>query len=453
VAEVHRPPGRELWYVVAAVVAVAIVVLAGVWLSRASAPPSPPGTPQYATYPFPPVWTTSLPNDTAFGGVLDDGAYLTVVPMSPLPAQSSFQFQVVAFALDNGAVLWRSAPLTILNKGDVQPALSVGPSEVYLVGYAQSVVSPGQPWNGSAGVFEIGFDATNGAVLSVANQFLPSGMQTGELAVSAGAVYYGYLANGGAQLGAFPLPADAASSASWSETFLLPADFSSNLVLSIDGGFEMILLPSSIAVLDAVNGTFLEEIPFAAPLNLFDGTVLGGVAYGVDWATDSLDLVGYDLSSGTQVVNHTLGDVAIPAEPFEVRHIGDELFVSTSEGAQWSAYTPTGSLLWSSPTLPTNFGPSPIPIAPNEVLLYGSNPSSATGTVVGNASFPAEFILENLTTGATLWEQSSWFEIPEDTSLFLTPDAWETPPGPFIEAAASSDVVFWWAGTTGLATL
>jgi hypothetical protein len=447
------PPYPRAWSIVAASAAVAIVVVAGVWAISASVGPAPPTVRPFATFPLPPVWTTTVPNDTAFGGVLEDGAYVTIVPISSLPSLGNLQFRVDAFALDDGTVLWQSVPLSIENAGNVQPTLAAGPNRVFLVGYASSLVSPGEPWNGTDGVFWIGFDAASGAVASFGNESAPPSLALGEVTVSGGTIYAGYLVNAGAVLEAIPLPGVGAASGVWSTTLDLPADFSSNLVFSVADGFGMVLLPSSLAVFNASSGRFLEQIPFESPLNLFDGTVLGGVAYGVDWTAQSVDLVGYNLSTGSLIVNRSLGGLAVVSQPSEVRHISDVLLVSTSGGAQWSAYTPAGTLLWSSPTLPTNFGPGPVPVLPNGVLFYGGGPGGVSQPATGNVSFPAEFVLENLTTGATLWEESSWFQIPADASLFLAADLQEQPPGPCIEASGSGEVVFWWAGTTGLAVL
>ncbi len=460
VAAAPRPPRERQIALAAAIVSIAIVaitlvsVFAEVELSQTSAV-SP--THAYSADPFPPLWTTTLPKDSAFGGVINNLAYYTIVPLSPAPNLNFFQFQVVAFSIQNGGILWNSTPISIWGAGNVAPQLVLGPTDLYLVGYASNVTDPGAPWNGTGGVFGIGFDLATGGPGPFVSQLDVAAIQAGQVNVAGGTVYVGYVANGSAVLVAFPLPGDAQGGTAWSYNLKLPADFSSNLVFSVEDGYELVLLPASLDIFNATDGTYLESVPFSYPLDLFDGTVLNGVAYGINWVGPNLFLQGFDLATGSLAVNASLGAVGVPCEPFEVSHVGDVLLASPSCDGVWSAYTPTGTYLWTTRVASTISALSarPIPIGANEVLIYSPlflswSPGSPPE---GNYSFQGWFTLYNLTTGAVIWQENPWFQVESNLALMNSPLSMSEPPAPTLEAWYSDYVVEWWGGSTGLAAI
>lgn len=454
------PPRERRVVRVAALVSIAVVVIAvaaafaEVELSPTSAV-SP--TQAYATDPFPPLWTTTVPKDSAFGGVINDLAYYTIVPLSPVPNLNFLQVQVVAFSIQDGAILWNSTPISIWGAGNVAPRLALGPTELYLVGYASNVTNPGAPWNGTGGVFAIGFDLRTGAPGSFVSELKVAAIEVGQVEVSGGTVYVAYIANGSAVLLAFPLPGGVQGGTAWSDDLKLPADFSSNLVFWVTDGYELVSLPTSLAVLNATNGTYLENVPFSGPLSSFDGAVVNGVAFGISWVGPNLYLQGFDLATGSLTVNASLGAAGVPCEPFEVTHVGDVLFASASCGAAWSAYTPTGTYLWTTGVVSTTaaFSALPIPIGANEVLIY--SPlflSFSSGSFPeGNYSFQAWYALYNLATGALLWQENPSFQVESNLALAYSPFSMSEPPAPALEAWYSDYVVEWWGGSTGLAAI
>lgn len=460
VAAGPRPPRERRIVLTAALVSIAIVVIAvvaafaEVKLSQTSA-----GSPThaYSADPFPPLWTTTLPKDSAFGGVINNLAYYTIVPLTPGLNLNFFQFQVVAFSIQDGGILWNSTPISIWDAGNVAPQLVLGPTDLYLVGYASNVTDPGTPWNGTGGVFSIGFDLSSGAPGPFVSQLDVAAIQVGQVEVSGGTVYVGYIADGSAVLVAFPLPGDAQGGTAWSYDLNLPAGFSSNLVFSVEDGYELVLLSTSLAVLNATDGTYLENVPFSYPLNLFDGTVLNGVAYGINWVGPNLFLQGFDLATGSLVVNASLGAVGVPCEPFEVSHVSDVLLASASCDGVWSAYTETGTYLWTTSVASTISALSarPIPIGASEVLIYSplflsGSPGSPNE---GNYSFQEWFTLYNLTTGAVIWQENPWFQVESNLALTYSPFSMSEPPTPALEAWYSDYVVEWWGGSTGLASI
>jgi hypothetical protein len=455
-----RPPHQQrlarlvvpMSVAVATVVVVAVVV--GAELSQT------PGVSQahsYAADPFPPLWTTTVPNDSAFGGVINNLGYYTIVPLGSELNPNFYRMEVVAFSIQDGAILWNSTPISLSGAGNIAPRVVLGSTELYLVGYAANLSEPGAPWNGTGGVFAVGFNLSTGAPGFFTSQLNVAAMQLGEVETSGGMVYTGYAESGTAILQAFRLPGDGNDTARpWTYDLQLPAGFSSNLVFSVEDEYELVLLPASLAVLNASDGSYLEDVPFSDPLDLFDGTVQGGVAYGVNWIGPNLFLQGYQLATGSLAVNVSLGTAgAATCGPFEVTPIGDVLFASTSCGDSWSVYTLAGTYLWTTsvatpvPTL------QPIPIGTTEALIYGplflSWPPGSPPK--GNYSFEGLYALYNLTTGAVIWQESPWFQVESSIVLMFTPFSMSEPPAPAVVAWHSDYVVEWWAGSTSLAAI
>jgi hypothetical protein len=444
---------RQLATVAAAVVVAGLLI--GAYLaSSSSAPPPGPVSPA-ASYPFPPVWSSTVPGDTAFGGVLEGNSYYTIVPRnsSVLPTLNALEFEVVALDLQTGAVQWASAVISIHNESNVQPSLVASASDVYVVGYSAPLIVPGEPGNGTSGVFAIGLNSTSGAANSFANSDKYPTSWVQEAVPEDGSVYYGALVDGSVALSAFPLPGPAAGAGvTWSSSFPLPAGFSSNLAFRVDGGFVLVLLPASVAIVSATTGAFLENLVVPDSLNLFDGTVLDGVAYGVQWLGTGFFLQGYGLSDGALVLNESMPRVSVPGEPFFIDPVGNDLLVTLDSGASWSDYSSVGLLQWTVAVGATSIGAPPVPIGSDQVLL-GSGPPPNLGAASGNLMFHESYLLVSLATGAVVWQTDPLFEVSAGEMLFLAPNGGEEPPTPTIEAHAGNDVVMWWGGATALATL
>jgi len=454
VGTVPKPP-RIRWVPIVAIVVVAVAVFAvavGIEVTQTS---STPPSRTYLSTPFPPLWTTSLPKNSAFGGVFSDVAYYTVVPLSTGSGINYFQCEIVAFDLQSGSVLWKSEPISVWGAGNVDPELTLGPRAVYLVGYAANLTSAGAPWNGTNGVFAIGFNPNSGAQGPYATLLASPTFGVNEVAISNGSVYTEYIASGAAVLQAFSLPGDPQGVPHpWVYNLTVPAGGSSNVAISVEGGYELVTLPSAIAVLNAASGAFLENIPASDPLDLFDGAVMNGTAFGISWIGADLYLQGFHLATGAPVLNESIGPGMGSCGPYSVKLLGTVLFASTDCGAVWSAYDVAGSLLWTS----TTFGPSepfgypPVPIAPDEVLIY-SYPFGSSPPSTGNATFQEWFTLYNRTTGAVVWQEAPWFEVAANATLLLNPSGWLEPPSPTIEASSSDYVVVWWDGLTAVELL
>ncbi len=408
-----------------------------------------------ASYPFPPVWTSSVPGNSAFGGVLQGNSYVTIVPQdsSSLPALNSFEFAVVSIDLQTGTVQWVSSEISIESEGNVQPTVVAGTEELYVIGYAAPLLVPGDPGNGTTGAFAIGLNPATGAenAFASSDQYPASGVQF--VSPYDGSVYYGTIVAGAVALSAFPLPNQAAGNGfSWNVSFPLPTGFSSNLVFSVNDGFLLVLLPSSVAVVSATTGQLLENIVVPYSLNLFDGTVVNGVAYGVQWWSTGFFLQGYQLSDGSLVLNESMPSPSVPGQPFFVDAIDGDLLATIDSGATWSAYSTTGSLLWSFALGTTSFPLPPVPIGPDQVL-FQSGPPANFGSASGNFTFHEGFSLVDLSTGALVWQTNPLLAGSAGEALFTAPNSMEQPPSPTVDGYAGNDVVFWWAGETALATL
>ncbi len=446
---------RGWQFAVAAATVVVATLLVGVYFASSSpAPPSGPGA-TVASYPFPPVWTSTIPRNTAFGGVLQGNSYYAIVPQaaSVLPSINNLEFDVVALNLQTGELQWTSPAIAIQDEGNIEPTLVGGASELYVVGYSAPLVVPGEPWNGSTGVFAIGLDPTTGVPNAYASGDVYPTSWIQVVSVNAGSVYYGAILSGSAVLSAFPLPDQAVGSGvSWNSSFALPAGFSSNLAFAVDDGFVLVLLPSSIVVVSATTGSLLESIVDPSPLNLFDGTIVSGVAYGVQWLSTGFFLQGYQLSDGSLVLNASIPSPAVPGQPFFVDAVDGDLLVTIDSGATWSAYSTTGSVLWNYALGTTSFPLPPVPIGTDQVLFQAGPPANF-GLESGNFTFHEGFSLLDLSTGALVWQTDPLLAGSTGEALFTAPNSMEQPPSPTVDGYAGNDVVFWWAGETALATL
>lgn len=451
-------PQRLTRLIAAASIAVAAIVVVAVFtgIERSQAPVVSRAH-SYSRSPFPPLWTTTVPGDSAFGGVLTNLGYYTIVPLSSGANLNFYRIEVVAFSIQNGRILWNSTPISISGAGDISPQVVLGSTELYLVGYASSLDEPGAPWNGTQGVFAVGFNLTTGAAGSFTSRLNVAAMQVGEVESSGGMVYAGYIESGTAVLQAFPLPESGhGTPPSWRYDLQLPTGFSSNLVFSVEGGYELVLLPTALVVINASDGSYLGALRSSQPLNLLDGTVHDGVAFGVVWVGPDLFLQGFDLATGSLAVNDSLGNVDAPTcQPFEVTYVEDALFTSTNCGHSWSVYTPQGAYLWGTGVGGTVQTLRPIPIGPNKVLVFGplllqSPPGSPPS---GDFSFEGSYAIYNVTTGAVIWEESAWFQVESDLVLMHSPISLSRPPAPAIEAWHSDYVVEWWDGATSLAEI
>ncbi len=447
---------RGVWVTAAEFTVLGILVVAlavGVWIGVVAPSSSTTTTPVPPGYPLPPVWTSVVPGDSAFGGVVEYGAYYTIVPMSALPTVGPFQFAVVALSLGTGAVEWQSPAITVANEGNVPPQLVAGAGVIFLVGDAQPITSIGAAWNGSSGVFAIALNASTGALGAFTVISEPTYVSVQDVVTWDGSVYVG--AQGGASdLRAFPLPADPQVGANWSAQVPLPPGFDSNLAITVEDGFVLILGPAEVLVVSALTGALLEQIPSADPLDLFDGTVVDGIAWGVAAYGSELYLQGFELTTGTLVTNESLGPASNSVEPFVVRSIGNQLFFSVAGGTAWAAYNLSGALEWSSPEITAGlFISPPIPVGSSELLFYGGSPPSGSFGSTGNVTFPVEFDLVDRTTGSIVWAESRSLQEPADTVLFPVPSGEQVLPGPYVEAAEGSSVIYWWDDSTILAGL